>query len=95
MRRRHKPKPSLTKPAFLTLTKQLTALIARQQELIKQKSKLEGDIYKYETEFLEFGQGFPITNSLDFYLGQKVERKKYVVQAKDRIFSVLLPKVYR
>ncbi|ELA47898.1 hypothetical protein VCUG_00618 [Vavraia culicis subsp. floridensis] len=91
----HKPKPKLSKAALTTLQKQLSTLLERQKQLMKRKNELENEIYKYETEYLESGQGYPLTNTLDFYLGQRHEKKKYVVQAKDRIFSTLLPRIYR
>lgn len=69
-------------------------LLSRKKELLKKRNSLESQIYKMETEYLENSQGFPITLSLDNYL-QKGEHKKYSVSAKDRIFSSLLPRVYK
>ncbi|ELQ75438.1 putative Histone H4 acetyltransferase, NuA4 complex, Eaf6 protein [Trachipleistophora hominis] len=95
MARIQKSKSKLSKAALLTLQKQLSALLERQKQLIRRKNELDNEIYKYETEYLESGQGYPLTNSLDFYMGQRHEKKKYVVQAKDRVFSALLPRIYR
>ncbi|KRH93996.1 Histone H4 acetyltransferase, NuA4 complex, Eaf6 protein [Pseudoloma neurophilia] len=85
----------IPKQKLLTISTRLNELLTRRTQLLKEKSELEKNIYKLETEYLELGQGNPITTSLDAYLGTRGEKKKYVVNAKDRLFSTLLPRVYR
>lgn len=92
---RRSRKPKLPKQQLVQLSSRLEELISKKKNLQEQKAELETKIYKLETNFLETGQGFPITTSLDYYLGTRGEKKKYNVNAKDRIFSTLLPKVYR
>lgn len=88
-------KSKLPKQQLLSISTRVSELIGRKKALLDRKDELEKQIYKLETEYLEMGQGTPITTSLDAYLGTRGEKKKYTVNAKDRIFSTLLPKVYR
>lgn len=90
-----KKKEKSSKETLQSIQKELSSLIAKQKDLIKRKNELERDIFKYETDFLETGQGYPVTNTLDHYLGQRQEKKKYTVKTSDRIFSTLLPRIYR
>lgn len=89
--RKHK----LPKHELLSISKRISDLLAKKKALLDRKDELEKQIYKLETDYLENGQGAPITTSLDAYIGSRGEKKKYLVNAKDRIFSTLLPKVYR
>lgn len=85
----------MSKNAIFSIQKNLSNLLQKQKDLLKRNSDLETLIYKYETEYLENGQGYPISNSLDSYFEHVSDKNKYVVQNKDRVFSSLLPRVYR
>lgn len=97
MRRRctEPPKMKLPKQQMIPLSSRISDLLSKRKQLLANKQELEKKIYKLEGEYLEIGQDQPITTTLDAYLGLRGEKKKYTVTAQDRIFSPLLPRVYR
>lgn len=70
----------------------LKNLIKKRDDLKTKKSKILSDLFKLETQFLETTQGLPITKTSDYYVTTRVEKKKYNITDKDRIFSRDYPK---
>jgi len=70
----------------------LKFLVQKKSELLEKKNKIASDLFKYETLYLEITQGFPLTKVSDYYVTNKLEKKKYLINDKDRIFSLEYPK---
>lgn len=70
----------------------LRKLVQRKSELLTKKNKIIADLFKYETLYLENTQGLPITQTPEFYTNNRVEKKKYLINDKNRIFSKQYPK---
>ncbi|WUR02295.1 uncharacterized protein VNE69_01233 [Vairimorpha necatrix] len=66
--------------------------VAKKSNLLERKEKLLSDLFKYETLYLETAQGMPLTKTSEFYVNNRIEKKKYLVNDKDRIFSLEYPK---
>jgi hypothetical protein len=75
------------------LERKLKHYLLKKKDIEKQIKKIEKEIFKYETVFLETTQGFPLTKSLDYYLNFRVDKKKTGIKDSDRIFSKNIPKV--
>ncbi|KAK6090845.1 hypothetical protein P3W45_000090 [Vairimorpha bombi] len=70
----------------------LKSLIKKKSELLEKKNRLVSDLFKYETLYLETAQGLPISQTSEYYTNNRVEKKKYIINDKDRIFSKEYPK---
>lgn len=70
----------------------LKKLVQRKSELLTKKNKIIAGLFKYETLYLENTQGLPITQTPEFYTNNRVEKKKYLINDKNRIFSEEYPK---
>lgn len=82
----------LKKQKFKKKLEKLKNLIKKRDDLKAKKSKILSDLFKCETQFLETTQGLPITKTSDYYVATRVEKKKYNLSDKDRIFSRDFPR---
>lgn len=69
----------------------LRSCLARRRKIRKQIVMLEKEMFKYETLYLELTQGFPLTKSVEYYVNNRTEKKKYVIDDKARIFNRNFP----
>lgn len=71
----------------------LNKLFLRRENIRRELKKVEKEVFKYETLFLETTQGTPVTKTLDYYTSNRSERKKHHVRDTERIFSKDLPHI--
>ncbi|KAI4291706.1 hypothetical protein PAPHI01_0980 [Pancytospora philotis] len=67
-------------------------LLQERRRLKTEIVTLENDIFKLEGSYQEMVSGTPITKSIEYYLNNKVERKKTPVVDAQRVFSTDFPK---
>lgn len=67
--------------------KALKMALEEREKLRYEMQRLDRNIFKYETMYLEMTKGYPLTKNSDYYLCGIAEKKKYTVDDKTRIFS--------
>lgn len=73
--------------------KRFKSLLSKRKKLRKEIQKIEKEMFKYETVYLEISQGSPLTRNVEYYVSNRVDKKKHHVDDKMRIFNKSFPKV--
>ncbi|RVD93455.1 subunit 4 of histone acetyltransferase [Tubulinosema ratisbonensis] len=71
----------------------LDKLFLKRKDIKEELKRIEKDIFRNETICLDVSQGSSVMKSLEFYSSNRSDRKKYVIQDSDRIFSKDLPQI--
>lgn len=74
--------------------KLLDKLLKRREMISRKTTTLENKIFKIESYYTELANGFPITKNIEFYLKNKIEKKKPSPDdIEQRVFSTENPVV--
>lgn len=72
--------------------KTLDKILEERKATKRRQVELENQMFKLESAYLELAGGSPITKSIEYYLNNRVEKKKTVVDDSARIFATEYPK---
>lgn len=72
-------------------TAKVEEMIAERNDLSASLSEVENQIFKIESQYLDFSQGNSLFRNLEFYIHTKPEKKKGYNENNDRIFSTGFP----
>lgn len=73
-------------------TAKLDALLEERKQVKYEMVRLENNMFKLESAYQDLVYGAPITRSIEYYLNNKIEKKKVPIQDSLRIFATDFPR---
>ncbi len=71
----------------------INKLLYERDKIQYQINEIDNKLFKIESYYFEFTSSFPITKTIEFYLKNKVEKKKTNLFEEEKIYSTDYPTI--